>query len=186
MVSYIWTRPRIEAYRASVMKAAIDEVLAGPSRLDTLFFVDGALTAQAPPATRATVERIYRGWKPDATAGGYAVQASEAGFADQIVLMVGFDATSGEVLGIRVLSSKETPGLGDKIERPAFLDQFRGAAVPLRGVKDAAAKGADRAAIVMITGATISSRTMVREINNVIARWTPLIREFEAQPEASR
>jgi Na+-translocating ferredoxin:NAD+ oxidoreductase RnfG subunit len=53
--------------------------------------------------------------------------------------------------------------------------------VPLKGVKSAADKGSDKSAIVMITGATISSRTVIREINNAVARWKPLIADFESR-----
>jgi hypothetical protein len=60
------------------------------------------------------------------------------------------------------------------IERPDFTDQFRGRVAPLRGVKGAEG-GDDAGAVVMVTGATISSRTVVRGVNDAVARWQPLI-----------
>lgn len=187
VLAYTWTRPPIEAHRASVLRSAIEEVLQGPARADTLFLVGDALTRDRPSAaTPETIERIYRGFDQAGRPVGYAMVASEAGFADQIVVMFGWNATTGELLGIRVLSSKETPGLGDKIERPGFTDQFRNAPAPLRGVKDANARGVDRSAIVMITGATISSRTVIREINNAVDHWKPLIVAYESGAGAPR
>lgn len=185
VLAYNWTRPAIEAHRAEVLRAALEEVLRAPARADTIFLVGSALSERAPSAGKpGAVERIYRGVDASGRNTGYAIVASEAGFADQVTLMFGLDIASGEVLGIRVLSSKETPGLGDRIERPSFTAQFARALAPLRGVKDTAAKGSDRGAIVMITGATISSRTVIREINNAVARWSPLIRDFESRPGA--
>lgn len=182
VLAFIATKPRIEQHRASVLRAAITEVLRDPAGADTLFLVDGALAAQAPAAAKpGTVERIYRGHDAEGRTTGYALVASEAGFADQIVLMFGWNPGNGELSGIRVLSSKETPGLGDKIEKPSFTTQFRDAVTPLLGVKDQASKGGNASAIVMITGATISSRTVIKEINNAVARWKPLIAAWEAR-----
>jgi Na+-translocating ferredoxin:NAD+ oxidoreductase RnfG subunit len=66
---------------------------------------------------------------------------------------------------MKVLESKETPGLGDKIEKDStFVNEFRGVATPLDGVKEARRSGAANE-IVMITGATISSQTIVDVIN---------------------
>ena len=179
VLSYMWTLPRITRHRAEVLQGAISQVLQNPDHADTLFLVNGALTTQAPP-TNGAAERIYRGVSSSGATTGYAVVASEAGFADQIQLMFGFNAGTGELLGIRFLSSKETPGLGDKIEKSGFAGQFAGAIAPLKGVKDAASRTGDPSAILMITGATISSRTVIREINNAVERWRPLISAFEA------
>jgi len=179
VVSYIWTLPKITAHRAAVLQGAISQVLRDPDHADTLFLVGGSLTTQAPPANGAA-PRIYRGVNATGATTGYAIVASEFGFADQIQVMFGIDVATGELLGLRYLSEKETPGLGDKIEKPPFAPQFPGSVVPLRGVKNATDKGSDRSAIVMITGATISSRAVIREINNAVARWKPLIQAFEA------
>lgn len=180
VLAFIVTRPPIERYRAMQLRAAIEEVLRAPARADTLFLVGGALTDR-PPAASKGIERIYRGLDGAGRTTGYAIVASEAGFQDQIQLMFGWSAASGEVLGIRILSTKETPGLGDKIEKPYFTSQFAGAVAPLLGVKDSTAKGTNASAIVMITGATISSRTVIREINNAVVRWRPLVATYESQ-----
>ena len=180
VLAYMWTLPAILAHRADVLRAAIEEVLRGPAGADTLFLVNGALATTAPAGVKPeTVERIYRGHDAAGRTTGYALVASEAGFADQIVLMFGWSPVDRKVLGIRVLSSKETPGLGDKIEKPAFTGQFTDAVTPLLGVKDQASKAGNASAIVMITGATISSRTIIREMNNAVTRWQPLIAAYE-------
>jgi electron transport complex protein RnfG len=78
---------------------------------------------------------------------------------------------------MKVLESKETPGIADKIVLPVFTSQFRGRVAPLTGIKrdESAKMASDRSAVVMITGATISSRAVVRGINETIAHWQPYL-----------
>ncbi len=86
---------------------------------------------------------------------------------------------------MKVLESKETPGLGDKIEKDsAFVLQFDGAVTPLLGVKPRDATG-DLHEIDMITGATISSRVVIRIINNTIERLGPLLDAYAASYAAA-
>jgi Na+-translocating ferredoxin:NAD+ oxidoreductase subunit G len=174
-VVFTATAPRIEAHRAAAMQKAIEEVLHGPARFDTLYLVSGGLVQELPVGVRAQdVERVFRGYDANGALLGYAISASEAGFADQIGLIFGYDPDTRTVLGMKVLSSKETPGLGDKIEKDSsFVQQFRGAVAPLLGVKDAATASGDRSSVATITGATISARTVIKTINNAVERWQP-------------
>ena len=66
-----------------------------------------------------------------------AVSRGESGFQDVVQVIFGFDPTTGKILGMKVLDSKETPGLGDKIFKDkAFVDQFfAGPDTPLIPVK---------------------------------------------------
>ena len=112
---------------------------------------------------------------------GFAVAVAEPGFQDIVRLIFGYDRSGREVLGMKVLESKETPGLGDKIEKDtAFVHQFEGSLAPLIGVKPRDATG-DLHEIDMITGATISSRTVIRIINNAVDRLGPLMDTYVGQ-----
>ena len=173
-----WTLPSIEANRARALHLAITEVLKGPERYDTLYVVNGALTRNPPDGADARkAEQVYLGYAKDGQRIGFAVVAADAGFQDVIRLIFGFDPRTGQVLGIKVLESKETPGLGDKIEKDqAFVGQFAGARPPLVGVKRGKRSGP--ADVEMITGATISSRATVRIINGAVERWRPLMEAY--------
>lgn len=164
-----WSRPRIEAHQARVLAAAVDEVLAGPASTRTFFLVEGAFT-DAPPAgvDTTSIDRVYVGFDAAGTPVGVAVSGAKPGFQDVIRLLFGYDPASGQVLGMKVLESKETPGLGDKIEKDErFVGEFRGVRTPLRGVKEARRSDAPDE-VVMITGATISSQVIVDIINERI------------------
>lgn len=72
--------------------------------LDTIALTDAA-------GREITVFRAIKG----GVVTGVAYEIFGSGYAGRIKLMLGVDA-EGRVLGVRVLSHKETPGLGDKIE----------------------------------------------------------------------
>jgi electron transport complex protein RnfG len=58
------------------------------------------------------------------------------------------------------------------------VNQFARAVVPLKGVKRRT--GSDPAEVDVITGATISSRAVIRIINNAVARWRPLLLAYQS------
>jgi len=183
VIAFLLTLPAIEAHRAERLNAAIAEVLRGPARYDTLYVVGGALRRDPPPgADPTTLEKVYLGHAADGKPVGYAVVAQEPGFADVVRVIFGYDPATKKLLGMKVIESKETPGLGDGIEKnQTFVSQFTGRATPLKGVKAGAGKG-DPSEVDFITGATISSRTVVRIINNALARLGPALKDGAEAP----
>lgn len=170
------TQPTILANKARELAGAIGEVLRDPARWDTLYVVEGALRRDLPAGTDARgLERVYLGYDGDGRRVGFAVETGAPGFQDRIGLIFGYDPATGRLLGMKVLQSSETPGLGDKIYKDSsFVNQFGRVAVPLRGVKHGAGRG-DSTAVDMITGATISSRAVIRAVNDALARLRPLL-----------
>jgi electron transport complex protein RnfG len=98
------------------------------------------------------------------------MEAQGQGFQDTIRLIYGYSTEKQQVIGMEVLESKETPGLGDKIIKDDdFLANFRaldasltddGSALenPIEAVK--AGKKEHPWQIDGITGATISSKAI--------------------------
>ena len=181
VVVYGLTLPAIEANKQKDLEAAIKEVLRGAERYETLYVVKGALVANAPEgADPKKLERVYLGYRTGSERVGFAFVAAEPGFQDLVGLIFGYDAAKKQLLGMKVLETKETPGLGDKIEKdPNFVGQFRGAATPLVGVKRG--KRSKPGEIDMITGATISSRAVIRIINNTLKRLGPAVEAYAAE-----
>jgi electron transport complex protein RnfG len=162
-----WADPQIQAHRAAALRAAVLEVLSQPASYQSLYVTPAGLS-ETPPAGVDTVaaEKVFLGFDESGSPVGYAVTGAEPGFQDFIHLIFGYDAAAGRLLGMKVLESKETPGLGDKIFKDMdFVNGFKGVETPIVGVKQGAATGAD-AEVDMITGATISSRTVIAIINH--------------------
>jgi electron transport complex protein RnfG len=180
------TAPIIERNKAERLAAAVQEVLRAPHHYDTLYVVDETLTAALPSgANPADYQQVYRGLTEDGTPVGYAIASGEPGFQDIVRVIFGYDPGTDALLGMKVLESKETPGLGDKIEKDsAFVNQFDGVLAPLEGVKAREGTG-DPHEIDMITGATISSRTVIKVINNALARLEPLLDSYTASAPAA-
>ncbi len=183
---YQLTLPRIEYNKAVRLAAAVEEVLKAPYRYDTLYVYDNRLTPEVPAGTDPkSLEAIYVGYTEDGTRIGFAITRAEAGFADLINVIFGYDRATGNLLGMKVLESKETPGLGDKIEKDAdFVASFDGVLAPIQGVKAGEGSG-DPHEVDLITGATISSRTLVRIINNALERLEPMLDSYLTSTTAS-
>jgi len=177
---YQVTQPIVERHKAAELHAAIQEVLRSPTRYDTLWLRAGVLARGRPTADEIKkAERVYLGYDRDGARSGFAITAAQPGFADAIQLIFGYDAARERLLGMKILDSKETPGIADKIGKPVFTDQFREAGTPLQGVK--ARAGNDPHQVVMITGATISSRAVIKAINKSVTHWQPLLVQYLAK-----
>ncbi|MDR1678250.1 MAG: RnfABCDGE type electron transport complex subunit G [Prevotellaceae bacterium] len=98
---------------------------------------------------------------------GTAVKTfTESGFSGRFDVMVGF-LPDGTIYNSKVLSHKETPGLGSKMSDPKFHDQFNNLKIEGNlSVKK------DGGTIDAITAATISSRAYCDAINRAHAALT--------------
>ena len=173
------TKPIIDTYKAEQLKLAIYEVLPGVARYRTLYRVGDSLSAELPEgAKESDFRRVYVGYDEAGRMTGVAVSRGESGFQDIVQVIFGFEPETGILLGMKVLESKETPGLGDKIFKDqVFVDQFFARPeTPLISVKAGSGKGLP-GEIDAITGATISSKVVVSVINNGIAEWMPLLEQ---------
>ena len=183
VVVYGWASPIIAHNKALALQAAIRQVLKSPARCDTLYLAGGRLQAEPPTnVDPKRWERVYLGYDEEGRPVGFAIAAGEPGFSDIVRVIFGYDPATKQLLGMKVLESKETPGLGDKIEKDSsFVRQFRTALAPLVGVKPERRNPEDRHQVDMITGATISSRAVIRTINNALARLTPALEAYSAE-----
>lgn len=181
---YRFTLPVIRANQARALQAAVFEVLPGAERLQRAVWRDGKLVA-APgePAGGTDAEpAVYAGYKADGTLVGYAIPTAGAGYQDTIRLIYGYDPVTKRIVGMVVLESRETPGLGDRIFKdPSFVAQWRDLAVepPLELVKDGATEPNQ---VDAITGATISSRAVVTIIRSANAEWLDRLPAGDAAP----
>jgi len=101
-------------------------------------------------------DEVYIIYK-DGEKAGYAFIASGSGYGGNIDILVGLDSGFG-IKGVSILSQTETPGVGSRITENSFTDQFKGLSASDIALKSEGGK------IDAITGATISSRAVVKAI----------------------
>lgn len=108
---------------------------------------------------------IYRGIR-DKAVSALAYQVSEPGYSGEIHLILGLDAT-GKILGARVLSHTETPGLGDNIEtqKSDWILGFNGLSLGQPPREQWKVKK-DGGRFDAFSGATITPRAVVKAIEN--------------------
>lgn len=182
LIAFVYekTLPAIQKYADAKIEGAVNEVLGKPARLETLYLIGDKLSKTPPPGVELReVTKAYVGFNDQGARVGVAVEAAEPGFADDVRLMVGFDPATSTLTGFSILGQKETPGLGDKIEKnEAFGAGFKGKVAPIKGTKNAAT---DQGTVQTITGATISSRAVIQIINHAVETWRPRLQAFEKE-----
>jgi H+/Na+-translocating ferredoxin:NAD+ oxidoreductase subunit G len=168
--------------KAKELRAAVFTVLPGVTRMQALVYADNRLT----PAdqTEASESVIYGGYDDGQKFLGYAIPGEGPGFQDTIKLLYGYNPQSRMVVGMQVLQSLETPGLGDKIYKDAeFVGNFSRLLIdPIIKVVKKGRKNSNNQ-VDAITGATISSRAVVRIINEANADWLTRLPTPGSEPD---
>jgi len=178
--AYRLTLPRIQENQAEALRRAVFEVVPGSERLERLVVQGGALVPAADAS--ADAPSVYAAYTADGSFLGYAVPAAGAGFQDTIRLLYGYDPDRGRIVGMQVLESRETPGLGDRIYKDqAFVDQFRDLAVEpqVELVKETPTAPNQ---VDAITGATISSTAVVKIVNAGNQEWLAVLESSPVPP----
>lgn len=184
VLTYEGTFSQIEKNKAEALEKAIFKVVPGMvSKRNFIVKNDGSIE----PDQGQDGKLIYAGYDENGALAGVAVEASGQGFADILRILYGYDPEKQAVVGFYVLESKETPGLGDKIEKDdKFLANFEALDVAVDGSGKqlanpvTAVKHGEKEKdweIDCITGATISSRAIGAIIAASSEQWIPAIRE---------
>lgn len=191
VLTYEGTKPAIKKNKAEALERAIFKVVPGIETKQTfqlnergeVVFVNSDEEVEGPV--------FHAGYTADGSLKGIAIEASGMGFADVLRILYGYDPQREEIIGFHVLESKETPGLGDKIEKDDdFLANFSGLDVGLNDSKT----GLENTVVPVksgekehpwqvdgITGATISSWAIGDIIGTSTQNWIPKL--YQVQEE---
>jgi len=106
---------------------------------------------------------------------GIALPAQGNGYQGVIKLMVGLTPDLQRITGVKVLEQVETPGLGGRIGEEAFQNQFNDISVEpeVEYVKNQKPEKDNQ--IRAVTGATISSRSVVAIINRAVSEFSEVM-----------
>jgi len=178
------TLPTIKKNKAEALKKAVFNVLPGSVSKAT-FKLNADNTFEPFEGEAKGVRLVYAGYDAQNNLVGIALEAQGQGVQDVLRVIYGYSPEKQAVIGMQVLESKETPGLGDKIEKdPAFLANFDNLEVsltenystlnnPIEFVKKG--KKGNPWQIEGITGATISSKAIAIILSQSTEEWVPLL-----------
>lgn len=172
--------------------AATNQAAKDKAKLEVLPAVDGEViltdTVREISDFEVRVTTVKR--KADNTLVGYAVEApsiTRGGYADRITLMVGFveQGDSALIHGVKVLSQKETPGLGANMTKPgnkleASIMRQNNPQKMVFEVKKVDPNGSFDA----LTGSTISSRAYVNAVETAYAGYLWATGRLDTSDEA--
>lgn len=155
--------------------------LAGPLIADNENkYIERAISAIAPECGRVKEKTygkktVYELFNREDGLLGYAYLTEGQGYQGKIKIIFAMDSDLSRILGMEVVDSVETPGLGARIREPFFKGQFKNlpAVSPIECVKSA--KPEDNQ-VQAITSATVSSKAVVNIINNGISELRSVIK----------
>jgi len=177
------TEARIDTNKREALEAAVFAVLPDATTQATFELRDGAFVRVDPPTSG--FDRVYAGYGPDGRLVGVAIEAAGMGYAGTIRTLYGYDPETQAVVGLQVIESLETPGLGDRIAKdPAFLANFEQLDVSLDETGETLAnpvtfvKAGEKSRmweVEGISGATISSKAVAAMLDARSAEILPLV-----------
>jgi len=106
--------------------------------------------------------------------GAVAVSMEGSGFQAHIQLVVAIDKNA--IKGFKVVSQAETPGLGGRIAEESFQKQFIGKQIA-NGIRMTKSGNAGPDEFDAITGATETSKAIVKIINNGLSRYFAVMKK---------
>jgi electron transport complex protein RnfG len=103
-----------------------------------------------------------------------AYETSGKGYDGKVGVMVGFDLKSDELVGMRVTTHTETPGVGSRAKtETGFIEQFNG--MPVGSRFKVRSDGGD---IDAMSGATITSKAVSEGIADAVEKYKRLKEEI--------
>ena len=109
---------------------------------------------------------------------GVAFMLKGAGFWGPMSLIVGLDPADMSIRGLEIFEQEETPGLGARIEEQSFRDQFKGKQIEKKIIVQIKGAVTGPNDVSAITGATITSKTLEKIINETSRPYIKAIRSL--------
>ncbi|HSD63587.1 MAG TPA: FMN-binding protein [Ignavibacteriaceae bacterium] len=150
----IWAEPRIAANQKLETELAIFLVQKEGKSYDQIKINKGEL---------------YKVYDEQKNPIGYSLVYEGNGFQGKIRVMIGLQTDLNKITSIEILEQTETPGLGTKVTDPPYKNQYNGLVTSpeIKWVKGKPPAKPNE--IQAITGATISSKSVVAIVNEGIS-----------------
>ncbi|TWU43431.1 Electron transport complex protein RnfG [Novipirellula aureliae] len=197
VTTYEVTRPIIKANKLAMREQAILDVIPGAVTSKSYQFDETDAHFHPATADAEESELIFAGYDEKDNLVGLAIEANAMGYQDTIRLLYGYSPEKQAIVGMSVLESRETPGLGDRIQTdPNFRANFEALDVsvnpsgdelahPIEFVKEGEKQ--EPWQIDGITGATISSKATADMLRASTSEKIPLVKaksdDFRSVPK---
>jgi electron transport complex protein RnfG len=166
--AYQWTLPAVEAAAAGEKMKLIDQVLPR-ERYDNDLLDDAVTFDAAPELGFDGPARVLRARKNGRIEALVVEASAPDGYAGPIRLLIAF-GTDGRILGVRAVTHKETPGLGDYIDprkdrdkAHPWIGQFDGLDPAASDAREWRVKK-DGGRFDSMAGATVTPRAVLKAI----------------------
>jgi Na+-translocating ferredoxin:NAD+ oxidoreductase subunit G len=197
VIAYEGSLSAVKDNRRVALERAIVKVLPGAARtVSYLALPDGSVAAAGAGETPAGALSFHAAYDGAGQLMGIAAEGSAKGYADNVRILFGYSPKCSCIVGIGVVSMRETPGIGDKILTDAeFLANFKaldtrvnaelkGLVNEVKTVKHGAKTQPWQ--IDAISGATVTSRAVGRAINEaaqaLLPRLVPKLEQIGKAP----
>jgi len=181
------TKPIIQRNEQNALETAVFTVLPqAKSRVNYHLDETGLVKLDDSEFAKANV---FAGYDEDGKLTGLAMEASARGYADIVKVLYGYSVESECIIGITILQSTETPGLGDKAGKdPDFLANFDcleakvnadGSAMAHEIVTVKNGKKEHPWQIDGISGATVTSTAIGNGLRQSTSEMLPLLHKFK-------
>jgi len=150
--------PQIARNNQAVLNRAVFDVVPGAEKIEK---------------RQLGLHDVYKCFDADGQLAGWALPASDFGFADKIHLVIGLSPDADTITGLKVTKNTETPGLGNRIEEEQWRSQYVGLDAARQIEVRKGKRNRQRNEIHAITGATISSLAVTKIANDIIAEVRP-------------
>lgn len=183
--AYESTQDAIAENKRITLERAVFKVLPGAAKVVEYVATPAGISPLKGEPIPAGGVKFYAAYDQAGALKGIAAEAASKGYADTVQVLYGYDAQRQCIVGIGVVSMRETPGIGDKIlTDAAFLKNFEALDVRLNPEMSALANAVKTVKhgsktnpwqIDAIAGATVTSKAVGRGINESAQKLMPLL-----------
>lgn len=181
---YQATYAAIKQNLATIMRDSVSRVLP-TAKKQVIFGVQPSGALEILPNLDSPLPKLFAGYDAQGQLVGIVIEAAAQGYGGTVRALYSYSPERQCITGFKVIESKETPGLGDKIDRdPEFQKNFEALEVPL----DAEGQHVTNPVVAVkhgtksqpwqidaISGATISSRAVAKMLNKSTEEILPII-----------
>ncbi len=174
--AYEGTYSAVAANRKIVLERSVFKVLPGSESIVEYYATPQGVQPAGGGETPAGAIKVYAAYGAQGKLNGVAAEAAAKGYADTVRILYGYSPNCNCIVGIGVVSMRETPGIGDKIiTDKEFLANFTALDVRLNQDMSALANGVKTVKhgtknnpweIEAISGATVTSKAVGKGIND--------------------